>query len=178
MDYTKLCLISMILCLTGCAICPEQVQTITQHCTQRPLPQCWSARGTVSISDGKEKHSGRMIWKQDHQKLHLILLGPLGLPYGSMTQTEQGFNWSQGSKKLTDVNMNPLIYNATGLNLPFDEAYHWILNNAHQKDSFIGKNSKIIVTKKVCVNGTILPKIIHISHEKFNAVIVITHWNL
>ena len=119
-----------------------------------------------------------MIWKQDHQKLHLILLGPLGLPYGSMTQTEQGFNWSQGSKKLTDVNMNPLIYNATGLNLPFDEAYHWIINNAHQKDSFIGKNSKIIVTKKVCVNGTILPKIIHISHEKFNAVIVITHWNL
>ncbi|MAH61352.1 MAG: hypothetical protein CMF42_03580 [Legionellales bacterium] len=178
MDYTKLLVCFLTLLLSQCAYYPEQYGPITEHCHLKPLPKSWTARGIIAVNDGQTKYTGRIIWKQNDNKLKVIMIGPLGLPYGTMIQTDSGFNWLQGTNQVVDVKMNPLVYHATGWKLPFDEAYYWLLYEFHLKDRFETSQATISVTKKVCVNQTILPKNIDIKHDEFEASIIITHWTI
>lgn len=162
--------------LSGCISEHVETEVIPAHCKNLPLPKYWTARGVIAVKDKESRYTGRIIWEQNDERLRLILLNPVGLPYGTMLQTDTGYEWHQGESHSVNVNMNPLLYDSTGWKLPFDEAYYWIKNTLDKEDKIVKGKATIEVTHKTCVDSRIVPKKIRITHPEFTANIIINHW--
>lgn len=127
------------LSLVGCSTTPTTPLSVDWQQHQQALEklQNYQVRGKLGYKDDKQRQSLNFLWKQNTQNSQLILTTFLGQTVLKMDIDEHGAKVvTRDDKTYHHASAEQLVYQLTGLNIPFRNLSDWLKGLPTNADDF------------------------------------------
>ena len=115
--------------LSACSAIPWFSEKNIEEVTGQPLntlPDNWTITGRISLNNEQENWYAKFIWKQNKQDYQLSFTGPLGATELQISQLGQDVSIKTPSIQRSGHDLEQLVYQETGLNLPISSLRYWV----------------------------------------------------
>jgi len=154
----------------------------------------WSASGRISIIQEQENWYAKFNWQQQHNDFQIRFTGPFGETELELSRIDQYVVLQTPSVKRSSNNLELLIYQETGWQLPVSSLKFWLQGQANpavsadisydeqqQISDIVQSGWHIRYLKRMQVellkgSHTFLPKKIIAEKEKTKIKLIITRW--
>ncbi|OGS93253.1 MAG: outer membrane lipoprotein LolB [Gallionellales bacterium GWA2_59_43] len=126
--------------LSGCALLP-----ITPAPVARPAQlegAAFALNGRIAIKHNGTRHSAGVRWVHRIESDELLLQGPLGQTAARVYRDAQGATLDDGSKHYEAADVETLMQQVLGWQLPLNGLHRWVLGQAADGDAQIERDER------------------------------------
>ncbi|WP_198263681.1 lipoprotein insertase outer membrane protein LolB [sulfur-oxidizing endosymbiont of Gigantopelta aegis] len=186
----------LLIVLSACSSNPKSTEVPSKQLAANILPDNWLITGRISLSKEQENWYAKFIWIQKNQDFQLSFTGPLGETALQISQRGQQVSIKTPSGERSGHNLEQMIAQETGLNLPISSLRYWLQANPNpntpakityteqQQISTIEQAQwRIQYPKRMLVElasggNLLLPKKIVAKKQDTKIKLIITRWQL
>lgn len=131
--------LSFLLILFGCSSTPEPIVDVEWQAHQQKLQQIqtYQVIGKIGYISPEQRETLNFQWQKSPNKSQLRLTNFLGQTVLSLSMDAKGANVeTYDDQKFNAANGQILIYQLTGLDIPFDDLQDWVLGLPTKADHF------------------------------------------
>ena len=176
--------------LAGCSVTREVSETEPAQSLET-FPEHWSIMGRISMIHGNENWYARFNWLQQGQDFEISFTGPLGETELQISQLDGIMSLQTPSVQKTTDNLEQLVQQETGWQLPLDSLRYWSRGQAdpsvhsrlnyddrHQISEIHQSGWRIQYLKRMPVEDYLLPRKIIVTNQELKIKILVSQWLL
>jgi outer membrane lipoprotein LolB len=132
----RLAALVLLMLLGGCASLPKEP-------VARPAQieaAAFALNGRIAIRHNGTRHSAGLHWAHRMQSDELLLLGPLGQTAARVYRDAQGALLEDGDKQYRAADVESLMQQVLGWQLPLAGLHQWLLGRAADGDAYIERD--------------------------------------
>ncbi|NGZ13266.1 lipoprotein localization protein LolB [Vibrio aestuarianus] len=125
--------------LFGCSSLPEQITSVEWQSHQQQLQKItqYQVSGKLGYISPQQRQSLNFFWQKQQDSSQLRLSTFLGQTVLNLSITPQGATAeTYDDQVLSAVNVDALVYQLTGLEIPIEQLQYWLLGLPNQADSY------------------------------------------
>ncbi|NDV91042.1 outer membrane lipoprotein LolB [Alteromonas sp. 345S023] len=132
---------------------PKQAVNLSAQLKQVAQVDTWELRGKMAFRRGDEAASANLRWKTDGDDFHFRLTNMLGVTMVSMVVDDNGAVLEADGETYKDAVPAPLIYYATGMDVPVAPLLSWIKGMPLATDTYTLNDKGLLATLRSGCSG-------------------------
>jgi outer membrane lipoprotein LolB len=125
---------------------PKRTVNLSAQLEDVAQVNAWELRGKMAFRRGDEAASANLRWKTDGDDFHFRLTNMLGVTLVNMEVDDKGAILETDGETYTDAVPGPLIYFATGMDVPVEPLLSWIKGLPLSSDTYTLNDKGLLAT--------------------------------